>query len=101
MLDTGQLTSIRVVPGSDAWANPFASAPRGPSLGRPGRDVLVEAEEVFRVVLPLDVRQPRVGLPRIRLVDACGALVLQEVDVNAGAFVADGLPERPGPRLMN
>src|SRR5215213_7372270 len=65
------------------------------------QDVLVEPEEVCRVVGPLDAREPGVGDGRVRLADAIRAFPFQEVDVDAGAFGANLLPERGGPALVD
>src|SRR5262245_17066970 len=72
--------------------------------GRPGAalaglDVLVEAEEVGRVVGALELDQPVVLLGAVGLSNAVGALVAEEVDVDAVARVGlQGVEEvaRPG-----
>ena len=60
-----------------------------------GADVLVEAEEVGRVVVALDLGQPAVGQVGIRLVDAGLALVLEEVRVDPGRARAAAPRSRP------
>src|SRR6185503_13492924 len=55
-----------------------------------GLDVLVQMEQVGRVVRALDLGQPVVGLARVdRLADPRLALVTDEVDVGAGVRLPD------------
>src|SRR5690349_8250249 len=58
------------------------------------RNVLVEPEDIPRVILPLDLRETREGGRRVRIVDAARAFILKEVDVHARPFWADSLPQR-------
>src|SRR5688572_19835898 len=61
------------------------------SAGCRGPDVLVQTEEVARVVVALDSRQPVVGQLGVGLVDARLALGFEEVAVDADRAGADGL----------
>ena len=57
------------------------------------RYILVEAEQIPRVVLSLDLHEPCEGGRRVRITHAIRAFPFQEVDLPARAFVADGLPK--------
>src|SRR5207249_3229197 len=61
------------------------------------RDVLVDPEEVLRVVAALQLLQARVLLGAVGLAHAGLALVAEEVDVDAGLVRLERRPERPHP----
>ena len=95
-------------PGSRASAvNADAREPRNPRYGfarstsrsrtasvalQLRHDILVEAEEIFRVICRFDLREPGVGRARVCLVHTLSPFVLQKVDVHAGPFRTDGVP---------
>src|SRR4026209_1618566 len=83
-------------------ANPRPGARTIGGQGSPGRlrpDVLVETEQVRRVVGPLERAQPLVLSVPVRGPHSVLPLLAQEVHVDtAGGVRADHLPEIPGPR---
>src|SRR5690606_17588707 len=66
--------------------------------GRRGRDVLVEPEEVVRVVHGLHRRQPLIGAVRIGRPHPLPALVGEEVHIRSPVALADGGGELRHPR---
>src|SRR4029453_6819022 len=69
------------------------------SLSVGGRDVLVEPEEVVRVVLRLDRPQPLPRRAGVGGTDARLTLVGEEVHVRAGVTVPERIREVGDPRL--
>ena len=74
-----------------------APGPEGRECGLVGRDVLVEPEEVVRIVLPLQRLELRVLLRPVRLPNALGTLVAQEVHVDPLVPRTEGVPEAAYP----
>src|SRR5262249_61836979 len=77
-------------------ATPARSLPPSSSCRR---DVLVEAEQVVRVVPPLDLPEERPRLARIRRAHALRTLVADEVDVR-GVIGAERLRETVDPGVV-
>src|SRR6266496_6649494 len=65
------------------------------ALGR--RDVLIDPEEVVRVVAPLQLLQTSVLLGAVRVTDPTLALVAEEVHVDARLVGLERRPEVPHP----
>src|SRR5205823_11544300 len=64
------------------------------------RDVLVDAEDVLRIDLPLQRLQPVVLLGAVGLAHAVLALVHEEVDVHGGEVRLERRPEAPHPLAL-
>ena len=77
------------------------AAPLAGRLAGVGKDVLVEPEEISRVVAALDRRQTGVGGRGVCLAHPVWTLHFQEVDVDAVPLAAEGPPERRGSRFMH
>src|SRR5947209_11773361 len=75
-------------------------APVSP-VHRPARcDVLVDAEQIRRVIPSFDRREPLVGVGGIGLVDPGGAFVAEEADVDAAGCRAQSRQRFRDPRLV-
>src|SRR5918992_4172795 len=69
----------------------------------PGRrpDILIEPEEIGRIVAALDNREPLPGRPRVGLADPCLALLAEEADVRTALTMAQGGGEVGDPGLID
>src|SRR5918998_4458166 len=79
--------------GSSSATGFFSAIPRlllvgRSTLSRRRRDVLIEPEEVRRVVATLDRGEPIPGRPRVGLADPPLALVAEKVDVHTRVTLA-------------
>src|SRR5512132_4576541 len=75
--------------------------PSGPSTNPPSacrRDVLVRAEQIGRVPACLELGQALVLLGAVRRANAVGALVAEEVHVDAARHRLELPEQRPDPR---
>src|SRR5215217_815155 len=71
-----------------------AGSPSPSALALSGRDVVVEPEDVFRVVAPLDFAEPVVVRPVCRADGILGLIVAEVVEPAAGAGVRSQRRER-------